>query len=226
MAIERPTTQIVERPVMSRQEVQEQQQREAAQSLRRVLREESPGNPSTMRLAVLALLRGIGVDVNDDGLKETPTRVVKALLEMTSGYDEKPGEILSTRFKADYDELVILKDIGFTSLCEHHLLPFIGTATVAYIPDEFVVGISKLARITHCFAKRLQLQERMTTQIASAIDDFLNPIGVGVIVKAQHQCMACRGVRQSNSTMVTSAMRGAMRNDGMARTEFLRLSNG
>jgi len=176
--------------------------------------------------AVRTLLTYLEQDVNRDGLKDTPRRVVKALREMTSGYHEDPGQILETVFDANYDQMVVVTDIPFTSLCEHHILPFIGTASVGYIPNGRVVGLSKLARVTLCFAKRLQLQEQMTTQIAAAIDTYLKPLGVGVIVRAAHQCMACRGVRVSGATMVTSALLGEMRTDASVRTEFLRLSHG
>jgi GTP cyclohydrolase I len=175
---------------------------------------------------VRTLLSWIGISPDDPGTLDTPQRVVKAFGEMTEGYREDPKKILSAMFDAEYDQMVILKDIDFTSLCEHHLLPFTGTATIAYIPNDKVVGLSKMARLTHCFGKRLQLQERMTTQIAQALMEHLKPKGVGVIVKAQHQCMACRGVRVSGATMVTSALLGEMRDDLAVRTEFLRLSNG
>ncbi len=172
--------------------------------------------------AVKTLLRVMGIPDDDAGTADTPQRVVKALLEMTSGYKQDPAEILSARFEANYDQMVVLRDIPFTSMCEHHLLPFIGTATIGYIPGNRVVGLSKLARLTHCFARRLQLQERLTTQIADALMKYLEPQGVGVVVSAQHQCMACRGVRVSGATMVTSALLGQMR-EAEVRAEFLRL---
>lgn len=174
---------------------------------------------------IAVLLKHLGEDPTREGLRDTPARVVRAFREMTAGYHEDPVKILSTSFDATYDEMVVLKDILFTSLCEHHLLPFIGVATVGYIPRDRVVGLSKLARVTLCFARRLQLQERMTTQIANALMDNLHPLGVGVIVRAQHQCMACRGVSLAGATMVTSALYGMMR-EGTVREEFLRLSNG
>lgn len=175
--------------------------------------------------AVSTLLYTIGEDPAREGLIDTPKRVVKALKEMTSGYNDDPREILGTCFQADYDQMVVLKGISFTSVCEHHLLPFVGTAAVGYIPSGKVVGLSKLARVTLCFAKRLQLQEQMTTQIANAINDALSPIGVGVVISAAHQCMACRGVQMSGATMVTSALLGQMR-EPEVRAEFLRLCNG
>jgi len=174
--------------------------------------------------AVRTLLKEIGQDISREGIVDTPKRVMKALREMTAGYGEDPAMILATRFEAKYDQMVVLKDIAFTSLCEHHLLPFVGTATVGYIPTTHVVGLSKLARLVLCYARRLQLQEQMTTQIAEALQEHLQPSGVGVVVKAAHQCMACRGVRLSGATMVTSALLGAMRTVPSARAEFMGLS--
>src|SRR5881398_368459 len=142
---------------------------------------------------------------------------------MTAGYTEDPAEILSRTFDESSDELVILRGISFYSTCEHHLLPFYGTATVGYLPGK-VVGISKLARLVECFARRLQIQERMTRQIAKAVETHLDARGVGVILRAHHLCMGCRGVRQETTEMVTSAMLGTLRNDAMARAEFLRLT--
>lgn len=175
--------------------------------------------------AVRVLLRHVGQDPGRPGLIDTPRRVAKALREMTEGYNQDPGEILSTVFEAEYDQMVVLADIPFSSLCEHHLLPFIGTASVGYLPDDSVVGLSKLARLVNCFAHRLQLQEQMTTQIAEALMSHLAPKGAGCIVRARHQCMACRGVRIAGATMVTSALLGEMREDG-PRAEFLRLCDG
>jgi GTP cyclohydrolase I len=173
--------------------------------------------------AVRRILQHIGEDPNRDGLLDTPKRVVKAFTEMTVGYAQDPGDILSTTFDVDCDEMVVVTGIRFTSLCEHHLLPFIGTATVAYIPGQ-VVGLSKLARLVECYARRLQVQERMTNQIADSIEEHLNPQGVGVVVRAHHACMGCRGVRQQNAEMVTSALRGFMRDKADARAEFLALT--
>lgn len=172
--------------------------------------------------AVVRLLQFIGEDVGRDGLKETPARVCKALNEMTQGYFQDPGEILSKTFDESYDEVVVLKGIPFTSLCEHHLLPFIGTADVGYIPGK-VVGLSKLARLVDCFAMRLQLQERMTRQIADSLMTHLNAKGAAVIVRAVHSCMACRGIKKAGAEMVTSAMLGLFRDDPKARGEFLEL---
>jgi GTP cyclohydrolase I len=172
--------------------------------------------------AVAALLRLVGEDPQRDGLRETPRRVVKALLEMTAGYDESPADILSKTFAEHSDELIVLRGIDFHSTCEHHLLPFHGVAHVGYLPGK-VVGISKLARLVHCFARRLQIQERMTQQIAHAVETHLEARGVGVIIKAHHLCMGCRGVKLPNTELVTSAMLGTLRNSAETRSEFLRL---
>lgn len=172
--------------------------------------------------AVTALLRFIGEDPERDGLRDTPARVVKAWREMTAGYGEDPGEILSRTFAETSDEMVILRGISFYSTCEHHLLPFYGEAVVGYLPGK-VVGISKLARLVECFAKRLQVQERMTRQIAEAVEKHLEARGVGVVLRAHHLCMGCRGVRQEETEMVTSSMLGTLRTDAASRAEFLRL---
>lgn len=173
--------------------------------------------------SVRRLLRYVGEDPNRDGLRETPQRVLRALQEMTAGYHADIASILGKRFDVAHDQMVTLTHIGFTSLCEHHILPFEGEAAVAYIPSGFVVGISKLARVVEAFARRLQVQERMTDQIAEAIQQHLRPRGVAVIVEARHGCMRCRGVRQQNTCMVTSAMLGAFRERPEARAEFLAL---
>jgi len=176
--------------------------------------------------AVITLLRYLGEDPDRDGLLDTPARVVKALKEMTVGYSQKPKEILSKQFKASYDEMVIVRGIEFWSMCEHHMLPFHGKAVVCYIPDPEigkVVGLSKLARLVHCFGRRLQIQEQMTQQIATAINENLKPRGVGVILEAKHLCMCARGV-SSPSTMVTSCVLGVLRDKPEARAEFLQLA--
>ena len=172
--------------------------------------------------AVVTLLQFMGEDPERDGLAGTPERVVRAWRELTAGYAEDPAEILSRTFEETSDEMIILRGITFHSMCEHHLLPFQGTAAIGYLPGK-VVGISKLARLVHCFARRLQIQERMTRQIADAVQEHLGARGVGVIVRAQHLCMACRGVRQEETEMVTSAMLGTLRSDATSRAEFLRL---
>lgn len=171
--------------------------------------------------SVRDILAGIGEDPDREGLLETPKRVIKALREMTEGYQEKPAEILSTTFAGEnYDQMVVVSNIEFNSLCEHHMLPFIGKCHVGYLPSERVVGLSKIPRLVHCFAKRLQIQERMTTQIATSINDFLNPHGVGVIVEAKHLCASCRGVKQKNSLMTTSSLLGNFR-EHEVRAEFM-----
>ena len=171
--------------------------------------------------AVRRLIRVTGEDPDRDGLLETPRRVVAALRDMTSGYRDDPAQILSTTFQVSHDELVVLRGIRFSSLCEHHLLPFMGTAAVGYLPGGRVIGLSKLARLVHCFARRLQVQERMTEQIASALMEHADALGAGVVVRGHHCCMGCRGVRQPDSEMVTSCMLGVMRDRPAARAELL-----
>src|SRR3954454_8372228 len=175
--------------------------------------------------AVTTILRFIGEDPSRDGLLDTPARVLKAWREMTSGYADDPAEILARTFEESSDEMVVLRGISFHSTCEHHMLPFYGEASVGYLPGK-VVGISKLARLVDCFARRLQIQERLTRQIAESVEEHLEARGVGVIIRAHHLCMGCRGVRQQTTQMVTSAMLGTLRNDAMARAEFLRLVEG
>lgn len=169
--------------------------------------------------AVETLLKYIGENPSRDGLKKTPHRVAKALLELNVGYKQSPSEILSTTFEDACDEMVIVRDIRFWSLCEHHMLPFHGTATVGYLPKDRIVGLSKIGRLVHCFAKRLQVQERLTQEIANAMMDHLKPHGVGVIVKATHLCMEMRGVK-TPAEMVTSCLLGAFR-EPATRQEFL-----
>jgi GTP cyclohydrolase I len=177
--------------------------------------------------AVVRLLQYLGEDVTRDGLKGTPARVLKAMAEMTEGMYQNPAEILERQFDLPYDEMVMLKHIPFTSMCEHHMLPFTGTATVAYIPDgKKVVGLSKLARLVLCFAKRLQIQERMADQIVTSLMEHLQPSGAACIIKAEHSCMACRGVRLPGTEFVTSALRGVFRNDLSARAELMSLISG
>lgn len=171
--------------------------------------------------AVRRLLEHVGEDPNRDGLVDTPRRVVKAWKEMTGGYSIDPGALLSTTFDVHYDEMVVVRRVPFVSLCEHHVLPFTGHATVAYIPGK-VVGLSKLARLVDAYARRLQVQERLTNQIADAIEAHLDPRGAGVIVTAQHACMSARGIQKA-ADMVTSSMRGAMHDEPAARHELLAL---
>jgi GTP cyclohydrolase I len=176
-------------------------------------------------MAVERLLTFVGEDTAREGLRETPRRVIDAWLEMTSGYEVDVAELLAVQFDEQSDELVLVKGIEFTSLCEHHVLPFVGTATVGYIPRHGVVGLSKLARLVDVYARRLQVQERMTRQIADAIDAHLSPLGVGVVLRAHHSCMGCRGVRKPSAVMVTSSMLGCLQNEPSARAEFLALDD-
>lgn len=173
--------------------------------------------------AVRTLLRWAGDDPVREGLKDTPSRVVRAYEEFFNGYGVDPVDVLKRTFEETdgYDEMVLLRDIRFESHCEHHLAPIIGRAHVAYLPHRRVVGISKLARLVEAFARRLQIQEKMTVQIANAIDDVLEPKGVAVVVEAAHQCMTTRGVHKPGVTMVTSRMLGAFRDDPTTRREFL-----
>jgi GTP cyclohydrolase I len=178
--------------------------------------------------AVRMLLYYIGEDPNREGLLDTPNRFVKAWDEWFQGYKQKPEEVLSTYFTEveGYDGLVMLKRIPFESYCEHHIAPIIGYATIAYMPKDRVIGISKLARILDCFSKRLQVQEKMTAQIAEALDSELRPEGVAVIVTAEHHCMTTRGVHKHQSEMITSEMRGLFRDDPSLRAEIMSLHLG
>jgi len=177
--------------------------------------------------AVGFLLRYLGEDIDRDGLIETPSRVVKALRELTSGYRSKsPREILKTFDNDGTRDLIVVKDIPFYSLCEHHMLPFFGVAHVAYIPGDRIVGLSKFARLVDLYARRLQVQERLTAQIADALDEVLNPAGVFVIVEAEHFCMAMRGVQKPGSRTATSAIRGVFKENVGARAEALTLMKG
>lgn len=157
-----------------------------------------------------------------EGLAETPSRVVKAFLEMTTGYDQDPAKILSTTFDVKHTELIVVEGVDFVSLCEHHLLPFVGRARVGYLPGSRIVGLSKLARLVDCYARRLQVQERLTNQIATAIMEHLDAQGAGVVLRAEHSCMSCRGVGK-RASMVTSSMLGSLRVDAAQRAEFLSL---
>lgn len=174
--------------------------------------------------SVVRLLQYVGEDPLREGLIDTPRRVLGALTEMTAGYRVDPAELLAIVFTEAHDQMVVLEGIEFTSLCEHHLLPFRGTATVGYIPAKRVVGLSKLARLVDCFAARLQLQERMTDQITDALMDHLQPLGAGAVVRAHHSCMGCRGARKPDAVMSTCSLRGLMLHGGPARSEFLELA--
>ncbi len=175
--------------------------------------------------AYRTIIRYLGDDPSRAGLLETPARAVRALNEYFSGYEIDPGEILHKTFEEidGYNEMVILRDIPFESHCEHHLAPIIGKAWIAYLPVKRVVGISKLARVVDAYAKRLQIQERMTAQIAKTIDMALRPAGVGVAIKATHHCMSSRGVKKHNTDLITRHMLGAFSNDDSIRSEFLSL---
>jgi GTP cyclohydrolase I len=181
--------------------------------------------PEQVQEAVRTLLRWAGDDPEREGLIDTPARVGRAWLEYCSGYQEDPSEHLTRTFEevAGYDEVVLLRDIPFHSHCEHHLAPIVGTASIAYLPTDRVVGISKLARVLHGYAHRLQIQERLTAQIAQCIWDNLKPQGVAVVIKAQHGCMTGRGVRTHGVDMVTSKVLGCFRDDPSSRKEVLAL---
>ena len=178
---------------------------------------------SEVEEAVRTLIRWAGDDPTRDGLHDTPDRVVRSFEEFFSGYAVDPVSLLKRTFEETegYDEIVMLRDILFESHCEHHILPIIGKAHIAYLPASRVVGISKLARLVEVFAKRLQIQEKMTAQIANTIDEVLQPNGVAVVIEAAHQCMTTRGIHKPGVTMVTSRMLGAFRDDAKTRREFL-----
>jgi len=175
--------------------------------------------------AVRTLIRWAGDNPEREGLLDTPKRVVEAYEEFFQGYNEDPGEVLARTFEevADYDEIVLLKNMTFESHCEHHMVPFIGRAHIAYLPDRKVVGISKFARLLDIFAKRLQTQEIMTAQIADAIEHALKPRAIAVIIDAEHQCMTTRGVHKPGTKTVTTQMRGQFKTDPAARAEVMRL---
>ena len=169
------------------------------------------------------ILSNIGEDVNREGLEKTPLRVAKSNLFLTQGYKMDAIEIInSAKFKESYSEMVIVKDIELYSMCEHHMLPFFGKAHIAYIPNGYITGLSKLARVVDCFARRLQVQERMTHQILDAVKEALNPLGVAVVIEAKHLCMMMRGVQKQNSSTTTSAFYGEFEKE-KTRAEFLRL---
>jgi GTP cyclohydrolase IA len=170
------------------------------------------------------LLGQLGEDIRREGLERTPDRVEKALRYLTSGYSQKVEEILNgALFVEQYDEMVVVKDVDFFSLCEHHLLPFFGKAHVAYLPEQRIVGLSKIPRLVEMFSRRLQVQERLTTQIAATLNEVLQPRGVAVVMEAVHLCMLMRGVEKQNSKAVTSAMLGVFRDRPETRAEFMEL---
>ena len=173
--------------------------------------------------AVKQILLAVGEDAEREGIKSTPQRVARMYVELLGGMHEDPKEHLNSVFTENYDELVLLRNIPFYSICEHHLMPFIGSAHVAYLPTGAVLGVSKLARIVDCFARRLQTQERLTYQIADFIMDRLKPQGVTVVLEASHSCMTIRGIKKPGSMMVTSALRGIFKKDPRSRNEILSL---
>jgi len=180
--------------------------------------------PDAMESLVAGLLKEIGEDPGRDGLVRTPARVAKAMRFFTEGYARDPETILNNAlFEVDYDEMVIVKDIDFYSLCEHHLLPFFGRVHVAYIPNGKVVGLSKIPRMVEMFAKRLQVQERLTVQVAETLEQVLQPKGIAVVVEAIHLCMIMRGVESQNTSAITSSMRGEFERDPKTRSEFMNL---
>ncbi len=172
------------------------------------------------------ILEAIGEDPEREGLKETPERIARMYAEIFEGLHKDPGESMKTIFTEDYDEIVLVKDIPFASMCEHHLLPFMGKAHAAYMPDGKVLGLSKLARAVELFAKRPQVQERLTNQIADLIDSIAAPRGVAVVIEATHTCMTIRGIKKPGSSVITSAMRGLFRYNQATRNELMTLLKG
>lgn len=183
---------------------------------------ENPDPTADLEDTVLRQLQVIGEDPTRQGLRDTPKRVIKSLFELTEGYRQNPVEILGTCFDEPYDEMVVVREIDFASLCEHHMLPFVGQATVAYIPSARVVGLSKIARLVHCFARRLQIQERLTNEIAQTLQEILKPYGVAVMLRAKHSCMRLRGIK-STGDLVTSCLLGFFKDKQETRNEFLRI---
>jgi GTP cyclohydrolase I len=176
-----------------------------------------------IEIAIKDILEAVGENPNREGLKLTPKRVASMYAELLAGDREDAREYVKSVFKEKCDEVILLRDIPFYSMCEHHLMPFIGRAHVAYLPADFVVGVSKLARIVDCFAKRLQVQERLTAQIADFLNEHLRPQGVAVVLEASHSCMTIRGIKKPGSVMVTSALRGIFKKDPRSRAEVLSL---
>jgi len=172
---------------------------------------------------ILAILKLIGENPKREGLLDTPKRVAKAYEKLFSGYEKKPKDMVTVCENEGYDEMVIVKDIEFYSTCEHHVLPFFGKVHIGYIPDKKIIGLSKMPRLVEMFSRRLQNQERLTSQIAEGLMDILHPKGVGVVVEAKHFCMMARGVEKQNSMILTSAVRGLFKKNLNTRTEFLRL---
>jgi GTP cyclohydrolase I len=181
---------------------------------------------ASIEKAVAEILLRLGENPQREGLVKTPQRVARALEYLTKGYTEDPKKVINgALFVEDYSEMIVLRDIDFFSMCEHHILPFFGTAHVAYIPKHRIVGISKLARLVEVYSRRLQVQERLTTQIANMLMDELDPLGVAVVLRAEHLCMRMRGVEKQNSVVLTSAMLGVFRTHQETRQEFMTLVN-
>ena len=190
--------------------------------------DEAPVDQAQAEAAVRTLLRWAGEDPSREGLIDTPKRVAKAYRDWFSGYASDPADYLRRTFEevAGYDEMIVLRDIEFESHCEHHMAPIIGRAHIGYLPTDKVVGISKLARVLEGFARRFQVQEKLTAQVAHCIEDVLHPRGVGVVIETVHQCMTTRGVHKRGVSMVTSQMLGAFREDARTRAEFMQLIRG
>ncbi|MFN8052831.1 MAG: GTP cyclohydrolase I FolE [Acidimicrobiales bacterium] len=188
----------------------------------------SPVDLPRIEAAVREILAAVGEDPDRDGLRDTPARVARMYAETCAGLSEDPARHLKVTFDADHDEMILVRDVPFYSMCEHHLVPFFGHAHVAYIPSENgrITGLSKLARLVDGFAKRPQVQERLTTQVANAMELALEPRGIVVVIEAEHLCMGMRGVRKPGSTTVTSAVRGIFRTDAAARAEAMRFVQG
>ncbi len=183
----------------------------------------APDKLEKLKYHYAEILKLIGEDITREGLVKTPLRVAKSIQFLTQGYDHDPREILlSARFREDYQQMVIVKDIDIFSMCEHHMIPFIGKAHVAYIPNKYITGLSKIARVVEAYARRLQVQERLTTQIKNAIQETLDPLGVAVVIEARHLCMAMRGVQKQNSVTTTSDFTGAFERKE-TREEFIHL---
>ncbi|MBN8529332.1 MAG: GTP cyclohydrolase I FolE [Caulobacterales bacterium] len=189
---------------------------------------DAPVSQTEAEAAVRTLIRWAGDNPDREGLLETPARVARSYRELFSGYESDPRAYLEKTFEevGGYSQLVVLKDIRFVSFCEHHMLPVVGKAHVAYLPTDRVVGISKLARVVRGYARRLQIQEKMTSEIATAIDEVLRPQGVGVVIEAEHSCMTMRGVDAPGASLSTSHLIGVVRDDARTREEFLRLVRG
>jgi GTP cyclohydrolase I len=183
-------------------------------------------NNSEIQKAVESMLKAIGEDPSREGLQETPRRIAEMYADIFSGLENDPRQVLATGFDEGHHEMVIIRDIPFYSMCEHHLLPFFGLVHVGYIPNGRIVGASKLPRAVDILARRPQLQERLTSQIADAVEEVLKPKGVGVVIKAEHMCMTMRGVKKPGSKIVTSAMRGNFRSRAATRAEFMSLVEG